>query len=551
VSAVTVFTATVADLLLARVGDTHPGYICDDAVFTWDDVVRESMERAERLRSLLDPSRPMHVGVLLDNTPEYLFWAGGAAFVGAAIVGVNPTRRGEELARDIRHTDCQVLITDEAHAPTLQGLQTGATHFLVVSDVVGGPSAHPIDVAATGSLPSATTPLFLLFTSGSTGAPKAVVCSTGRMAGAGTRAGQLYGVTRDQVCYSSMPLFHGNALMACWAPALAVGATVVLRRRFSASQFSADIRKHGCTYFTYVGRSLAYVLAQPEDLLDGHNNLRLGFGTEATPLDRERFAKRFGCPLIESYGSSESAVIIARTPDTPDGALGQSRDGDIAVVDPETGVECPAAIVEGSGALKNPEAIGEIVNRSGGGAFEGYYNNSDATADRLRGGWYWTGDLAYRDATGFFWFAGRNADWLRVDSENFAAAPLERIVERAPGVAIAAVYPVPDVRTGDAVMVAVEMMSGATFDPIAFRSFLDAQPDLGTKWVPQFVRVVETMPVTPNNKVAKAELRRDMWRVPGVWWRPGRTGGYELCDEVVGCRLTDELVANGRGSLLV
>jgi fatty-acyl-CoA synthase len=541
-------TVTVASLLLDRIGDSHPGYICDDIVFTWDEVVRESLDRAARLREMLDPNKPMHVGVLLENTPEYLFWAGGAAFVGAAIVGINPTRRGDELGRDIRHTDCQVLVTDAAQRVVLDGLETGAAHLVVVDETAR--AATDNTVTSPGDLPSPSAPLFLLFTSGSTGAPKAVVCSTGRMAGAGQRAGQLYGVTRDQVCYSSMPLFHGNALMACWAPALAVGATVVLRRRFSASQFVADIRRYRCTYFTYVGRSLAYVLAQPAQPTDRNNVLRLGFGTEATPLDRQRFTERFGCPLVESYGSSESVVVIARTPDTPDGALGKSRDGDIAVVDPDTGAECPVADIDSSGALCNPDAIGEIVNRSGGGAFEGYYNNSESTAERLRGGWYWTGDLAYRDHDGFFWFAGRNADWLRVDSENFAAAPVERIVERAPGVAIAAVFPVPDTRTGDAVMVAVELASGVLFDPAAFGAFIDQQPDLGTKWSPQFVRVVSAMPVTPNNKVAKAELRRDAWRADDVWWRPGRTGPFVACDDAVRREIEDELRANGRSALL-
>jgi fatty-acyl-CoA synthase len=557
VSAVTGSAATVADLLIARIGDHHAGYICDDAVFSWDDVVRESLARAKRLTELLDRNKPMHVGVLLENTPEYLFWAGGAAFVGAAVVGINPTRRGDELARDIRHTECQVIVTDERQREVLDGLDTGAKHLVVVDDAVvddpadlaGGPLSAPLDLPA--KLPDPATTLFLLFTSGSTGAPKAVVCSTGRMAGAGQRAGQLYGVTRDEVCYSSMPLFHGNALMACWAPALAVGATLVLRRRFSASQFASDIRRHGCTYFTYVGRSLAYVLAQPEASTDSDNRLRLGFGTEATPLDRERFAARFGCPLVESYGSSESVVIIGRTPDTPEGALGRAHADDIAVVDPETGIECPAAVFDTAGGLSNPEAIGEIVNRSGGGSFEGYYNNHEATLDRLRGGWYWTGDLAFRDTNGFFWFAGRNADWLRVDSENFAATPVERILERAPGVAIAAVFPVPDVRTGDAVMAALEMASGAVFDPATFGMFLDAQPDLGSKWAPRFVRIVDAMPVTPNNKVAKAELRRDAWRVGNVWWRPTGSKAYRQCGDDDRRTIDNELDVNGRSGLLV
>jgi fatty-acyl-CoA synthase len=428
-------------------------------------------------------------------------------------------------------------------------LDTGAAHVLVVDDLPGGPSAEPLDLPV--SLPAASTPLFLLFTSGSTGAPKAVVCSTGRLAGAGRRAGQLYGVTRDDVCYSSMPLFHGNALMACWGPALAVGATVVLRRRFSASQFAADIRRHRCTYFTYVGRSLAYVLAQPDAPTDRDNRLRLGFGTEATPLDRERFTARFGCPLVESYGSSESVVIIGRTPDTPDGALGKAHADDIAVVDPDTGEECPAAVFNPAGGLANPDAIGEIVHRSGGGAFEGYYNNADATAERLRGGWYWTGDLAFRDSDGFFWFAGRNADWLRVDSENFAAAPIERILERIPGVAIAAVFPVPDTRTGDAVMAAIEMASGAVFDPSKFGAVLDAQPDLGSKWAPRFIRVIDAMPVTPNNKIAKADLRRDAWRNGDVWWRPSGEMAYRRCDAADRSLINGELAANGRSGLLV
>ena len=99
------------------------------------------------------------------------------------------------------------------------------------------------------------------------------------------------------MCYCCMPLFHGNALMACWAPALAVGATVALRRKFSASGFLPDIRRHGCTYFTYVGRTIAYILATEPTGDDRDHRLRLGFGTEASALDRERFGSRFGCPL--------------------------------------------------------------------------------------------------------------------------------------------------------------------------------------------------------------------------------------------------------------
>ena len=118
--------------------------------------------------------------------------------------------------------------------------------------------------------------------------------------------------------------------------------------------------------------------------------------------------------------------------------------------------------------LNAGEAIGELVSRTATSRFEGYYNNPEADAERTRNGWYWSGDLGYRDEAGVFWFAGRNADWIRVDGENFVAAPIERILARFPGADGVAVYAVPDSRTGDQVMAAIELLPGVTFDPEAF-----------------------------------------------------------------------------------
>ncbi|MCU1394394.1 MAG: acyl-CoA synthetase [Ilumatobacteraceae bacterium] len=548
---------TTASLLRDRADDDHVGYRFEDESWTWREVVRESVARATMLGARR-VAGPFHVGVLLENVPEYLFVAGGAAFAGATVVGINPTRRGDELARDVRHTNCQLIITDSASAPLLDGLDLGAAtgrilridtdeycDSIVVTDHVPDPSDDP----------DPATILFLLFTSGSTSAPKAVVCSTERMAGAGVRAGMSYGIVRDDVCYCSMPLFHGNALMACWAPALAVGAEVVLRRKFSASGFLPDVRRYGCTYFTYVGRTIAYVLGQPPTEHDRDHRLRLGFGTEASAQDRQHFLERFGCPLIEGYGSSESVVIIMRTPDTPAGALGVPRlDGgaDIAVVDPNTLEPCPPAVFDEHGGLVNGDvAIGEIVNRSGGGMFEGYYNNTEATTDRLRNGWYWTGDLAYVDDTGFYYFAGRSSDWLRVDSENFAAAPVENILNRLDDAVMIAVYAVPDPRTGDQVMAAIELKPGHTFDAAAFAAFLGEQRDLGTKWTPRFVRITADMPLTANNKVSKQPLRSVGWvTTDEIWWQPDRGDTYRLFTADDAEALAAEFGAHGRTALL-
>ena len=199
-------------------------------------------------------------------------------------------------------------------------------------------------------------------------------------------------------------------------------------------------------------------------------------------------------PSCDSYGSTEGGATVQRTPDTPRGALGRAPE-DTVVVDPATGDECAVARFDAEGRLINAEeAIGELVSKTGAAGFEGYWDNDDAERARLRNGWYWTGDLAYRDDQGFFYFAGRSDDWLRVDGENFAAAPVSRILERFPDVVLAVVYAVPDPVTGDQVMAALQLRPGAVFDPDAFATFLAAQPDLGTKWAPRFVRVSERLP---------------------------------------------------------
>jgi fatty-acyl-CoA synthase len=198
--------------------------------------------------------------------------------------------------------------------------------------------------------------------------------------------------------------------------------------------------------------------------------------------------------------------------------------------------------------LNADEAIGEIVNRDGVANSEGYYNAPEAEAERTRGGWYWTGDLGYRDEDGFFYFAGRSADRLRVESENFTAGPIETILYRLDDVVMVAVYPVPDPDGGDQVMAALELRAGASFDPDHFAAFLDIQPDLGTKWAPRFVRIMPEVPVTGTNKVRKTPLRREHWacRDP-VWWRPDRrSGSYRLLTGEDVDALHAEFAARGR-----
>jgi len=550
---------TFADLLLARRDDPRVAVRSDDLTWTWPELIAAATARARIMTELRMSDRPFHVGVLLESTPEYLTWIYGAALARATIVGINPTRRGESLAADIRHTDCQLVVTDTARRTLLDGAALGLSDDRTVL-VDSREYSAAIDQAAASSDELAADAdaddlLLLLFTSGSTGAPKAVRCTTGRLATIARAAIANLGMSSADVTYQSMPMFHGNAIMANLAPAAALGVPACLRPRFSGSQFLADVRRYDATYFNYVGRSLAYVLATPERPDDAENSLRSGFGTEASLRDREEFSRRFGCELIERYGSSEGVITTHRPADTPPASIGAPapRPGtDVAVVDPQTGRECATAIFDEVGRLVNAaEAIGELVDRSGAGTFEGYYRNEEAMNTRLHGGWYWSGDLAYRDADGFLFFAGRSNDWLRVDSENFAAAPVETILARLPGTVMTAVHAVPDSRTGDQVMAVFELAAGATFDPASFGSFLACQADLGTKWAPRFVRIVAAMPLTATNKVDKAPLRASAWATADpVYWRAGAALDYERFDAVTRADLEADFARHGRDHLL-
>ena len=535
---------TVAYGVMARADDPGLGLIAGDRRLSHAEVVAEAATRAAWLLEQRAPG-PFHVALLLDNVPEFVFWLEAAALVGAVVVGANPTHRGDELARDLSHTETQLLVTDQTYLPLVDGLTIGQS----IGEVsAGNDRVLVLDTpeATTALAPYAGTPAaevvdpavgpdslgYLLFTSGTSGAPKACLCSQGRLARIGAIVAQMYSLTPDDVCYLSMPLFHSNALMAGWGPALMAGATMALPStgRFSASGFLPDVRAAGATYFNYVGKPLSYILATPERDDDADNPLIRAFGNEGSADDVARFAERFAVTVTDAYGSTEGGATVARTPDTPTGALGRAPEGTV-VLDAATGEECPPARFDGQGRLLNAEeAIGELVSKTGGTGFEGYWRNDDAERARLREGWYWTGDLAYRDEAGFFYFAGRDHDWLRVDGENFASAPIERILQRHPDVVLAAVYAVPDPVVGDQVMAALQLRPGLdTLDPTELARFLEAQGDLGTKWAPRFVRLAAELPITATNKVLKRALRAERWNCADpVLWRPEKGSAFRL-----------------------
>jgi fatty-acyl-CoA synthase len=480
---------TVTKLLVPLAEIDDGGVYFEDSFVSWRDHLRHGAAVAAALRERLDPAKPPHVGVLLENTPFFSAMLVAAGMSGIVPVGLNPVRRGEALARDIAHADCQLVLADSNPAATLGEIE----HINVESAEWADEVAAHRDAQVRFRTARPDDLFMLIFTSGTSGDPKAVKCSQGKVGIAGVTMTERFSLGPDDICYASMPLFHSNAVLVGWSVALACRGSLVLRRKFSASQFLPDIRRYGATYANYVGKPLSYVLATPEQPDDADNPLRAVYGNEGAPADVERFARRFGCVVIDGFGSTEGGVAISHTPDTPPGALGPLPDG-IEIVDVDTGEPCP------------PGVIGELVNVGGPGRFEGYYNDPEADAQRMAGGVYHSGDLGYRDVAGYAYFTGRLGDWLRVDGENLGTAPIERVLLRHPDVTEVAVYAVPDPAVGDQVMAALVLAPGAEFDADKFREFLCEQPDLGAKQWPSYVRVSSTLPRTATFKVLKREL---------------------------------------------
>ena len=518
---------TLQQLLRTRSDDDAVAIKYDDRSWTWREHLGEAESQAAAVIAAADPARPLHVGVLMGNTPNMLVALAAAGLGGYVLCGINTTRRGAALARDIARVDCQVVLTDPENASLLAGVELPGVTLVDVSSqdwterLASAPPLVPHrEVGADDTF-------MMIFTSGTSGEPKAVEVPHAMVLFAGSALVERYGLGPADVCYLAMPLFHSNAVYAGWSVALGAGAAMV-PASFSASRFLPDVRRHGATYMNYVGKPLAYILATTEQPDDHDNPLRIAFGNEAADRDIEEFGRRFGCAVWDGFGSTETAVIITRPDDCPPGSIGRGFPG-VAIYDADTIVECDVARFDETGALLNADAAtGELVNTSGSGLFRGYYNDPGATDQRLRHGMYWSGDLAYRDADGWIYLAGRTADWMRVDGENLTTAPIERILLRLNVISRVAVYPVPDEYVGDQVMAALVLRDDAELTPEDFQRFLAVQQDLSPKAWPRFVWIAEDLPSTATNKILKRELiargvdptDRTLWKRDGKAFHP-------------------------------
>lgn len=461
------------------------------------------------------------VGVLMTNRPETLFTVLAVLKLGGSAGLLNYNQRDQVLAHSIGLLDSVLNVVGEECAEALDSLPEPAANVLTAEELAESARTAPDADPAVCTQVTAGERAFLIFTSGTTGLPKASVMThyrwTKSMAGLGGLGVRL---RADDALYCCLPLYHNNALTVALSAVLAGEATYVLSRKFSASGFWDEIARERATAFIYIGELCRYLLNQPVRPAEKNNRVRLAVGNGLRSELWDEFRRRFGIGrVVEFYGSSEAPLAFVN-------AFGVDRTAGLcplpyAVVeyDDETG----KARRGSDGKLRRVRSGGvglllaKVNDRQ---PFDGYTDKKASESKLVRDGfkkgdcWFDTGDLV-RDQ--HFWhiaFVDRLGDTFRWKGENVATTEVEGALDHDENIEQAVVYGVDIPGTdGKAGMAAVTLRPGAEFDGKALAATVYQR--LPMYAIPLFVRVVAELEQTSTFKSRKVELRKQGYAVDG------------------------------------
>lgn len=466
------------------------------------------------------------IAVLMENRPEVLACVLATVKLGAVAAMLNPQQRGAALEHAIQLVWPRVYIVGDECREAFDAvrLPRGRGAPLIWWDGEGDVPAGYRDLRAdsrdaTTADPAETArltlaePCFYIFTSGTTGLPKASKMTHFRwlrsFAGLGAGAVRL---KADDVLYCPLPLYHNNALTVAWSTVLAAGATLALGRRFSASQFWAEIRAHGATAFCYIGELCRYLLLQPQRPSDRAHRVRVIVGNGLRPELWEAFQVRFGVKRIcEFYGASEGNLAFAN-------AFGVARSAgycplSYAVVAFDAEREQPQRDADGHLRRVARGEVGLLITEvSERSPFDGYTDSSASQARLLRGVfgdddcWFDTGDLVRDQGFHHIQFVDRVGDAFRWKGENVASTEVEAALNACTGVEEAVVYgvqlPHADGRAGMAALTLSERFDGKML-------YQQLARQLPAYAVPLFLRLRVAQQATETFKLRKVELKRE------------------------------------------
>ncbi|VTU40789.1 putative sulfoacetate--CoA ligase [Variovorax sp. PBS-H4] len=487
--------------------------------WTHGDAARAAGARAAALAQA-GVQRGDRVAVMSGNRVEFLEVFLGCGWLGAAMVPINTASMGPQIEYFLHNSEAKLLVIEAAFVERLLAADLARTSLrqiwvLDASDGVAAPGVRTLAYPAAGEalLPAAMQPgdpLAILYTSGTTGPAKGVVCPHAQYYWWGVNSADVLGVGPEDVLCTTLPLFHINALNT-FAQAALTGCEVVFEPRFSASGFWPSMRASGATVVYLLGAMVPILLAQPEGPGERDHRVRVGLGPGVPESASRSFLERTGVRLLEGYGSTETNFAIATAPESPrGGVMGWLRPGFQARVADEH-----------DAALPDGEA-GELLLRADEPhAFaSGYFNMPEKTVEAWRNLWFHTGDRVVREADGAFRFVDRIKDAIRRRGENISSFEVEQVLLSHPGVAACAVYPVRSELAEDEVMAALVAREGRRLDPAELLAFCETR--LPYFALPRYLDLLPDLPRTENGKVQKYKLRER--GVTAVTWDRGPGG---------------------------
>ncbi|WP_284254817.1 AMP-binding protein [Pseudolysinimonas kribbensis] len=475
-------------------------------IFTTDDRAysfREAggfIDRAAAAWHELGVRHGDRVAFMLGNTPEFLWAWLGLARIGGVLVAINTGFREAEAGYLVRDSGARIALADDEFAgmlaPAGRPVLTPA-EFGALAARSGLDPAPAVDLAGDDLIS-------LIYTSGTTGDPKGVMQTHRNFVLTGQAYIDWMRMEPGERIYACLPLFHINSQAYSTMAAIAARGALVLAPRFSASRFWPDVRRHRVSVFNFIG-AMAMILtksqASPDD---ADNHVRIAYGVPALAVEVvDEIEARFGLRCISGFGMSETTFGLLE-PSTDRGI--PARWG-CRVTTPTRACRPPRRRSSTSRAPRCCAARGELLLRNAA-MMSGYFGLAEKTAETLVEGWLHTGDSAYQDDDGFFFFVDRMKDIVRRRGENVSSLEVERVIARHPSIAEAAVIGVPAELSDEELLVFVVPRDGVDAAPLSAGDvFAWAAEHLAPFKVPRYLRFADALPKTATAKVQKERLR--------------------------------------------
>jgi carnitine-CoA ligase len=494
--------------LLARQAEAYgerPLFRYDTTSLTYADVRQLAARSAGRLQAA-GVERGDRVAAMCANGTALFELILGCAWAGAIAVPINTASRGAQLEHVLRNCGARLVIADPEQLPHLLHLPEDVpVERIWTSERVSAPI--PPTARLVSEQPPLAEPLpahhsrpgdtaAILYTSGTTGPSKGVCCPHAQLYWWGVLVSESLAIGEGDVLYTSLPLFHTNALTA-FVQALVSGGTYVLGDRFSASRFWTQVGDAGADVTYLLGAMVSILMARAPEPDERRHQVRVALAPATPPWLFTRFRERFGVQLVEGYGSTETNCAIAAEHPSRGrpGYMGTVRPGFFArVVDDDD--ENVADGQPGELVLRHEEPFAFAT---------GYWAMPEQTVSAWRNLWFHTGDRVIRDPDGWYRFLDRVKDAIRRRGENISSWEVEQVLLEHEAVQAAAVFPVASELAEDEVMTAIVLEPNAVLAPEEL--IAHCQPRLAYFAIPRYVEVVDELPLTENGKVRKQVLR--------------------------------------------